>query len=79
GVLDAAAARGGPDVRLALRVDGRPVDAIEAGAEPGYATFAWTIPPSDAPRRVTFRVSAPEDGARHFCWGATLFAEEPAE
>ncbi|HJL27654.1 MAG TPA: hypothetical protein RMI62_01090, partial [Polyangiaceae bacterium LLY-WYZ-15_(1-7)] len=55
GVLDAAAARGGPDVRLALRVDGRPVDAIEAGAEPGYATFAWTIPPSDAPRRVTFR------------------------
>ncbi|MCB9615415.1 MAG: hypothetical protein H6722_23525 [Sandaracinus sp.] len=76
GVADSGQREGAPDVTLRAFVDGTEVGVVEAGARPGAHTFDFALPPSEHPRRVRFRISAPSDGARHFCFGAQLFASD---
>ena len=78
GVADAGQSASGPDVTLAMSVDGRAIGEVAAGSARGWRVFDLEVPPSEEPRRVVLRISAPDDGARHFCFGAQLFASEPS-
>lgn len=81
GVADSGQLAPGEDVRLEVVVDGRSVGVVEVGARAGLQTFDFplfdfTVAGTSGARRVTFKVSAPDDGARHFCFGASLFADD---
>lgn len=79
GVADGGQNASGPDVTLAFSVDGNAIGQVQAGSTRGWRLFDLPVPPSDRPRRVVLRISAPDDGARHFCFGAQLFASEPTD
>lgn len=81
GVADSGQRAPGPDVRLEVAVDGRSVGEVEVGARGGLQTFDlplfdFSVADTSGARRVVFKISAPDDGARHFCFGASLFADD---
>ena len=73
GVADSGYAGGARAVvTLAVEIDGVERGSYATGRANGYRAF--TIPLTESPERVTFSVSVgPDDAARHFCFGATLF------
>lgn len=75
GVADSGQREGGADVTLEALVGTRAIGQVQVGARPGYRAFEWGMPVALEPQRVTFRISAPDVGARHFCFAATLFDE----
>jgi hypothetical protein len=68
----ARAADGGP-VTLAVEVDGRVLQRVVQDNRSGFFPTALTLEAlPDRPHQVTFRVSAPRAGMRHFCWTAEV-------
>ena len=65
----------GADVELTVLVDGVSVGSIATGSEPGYAPFAFELPPAPGTRVVTFQLRTERDGGRHFGFMATLLQE----
>jgi hypothetical protein len=73
GVADSGQAARAADVDLAVRIGELRVPVISVGSNRGYRRFEMPMPQSDQAQRVTFRITAESDAARHYCFGATLF------
>ena len=75
GLLDPAvdAARDGAPVRIDVAVNGR---VVASGTQPNRkGWFSFRVPdatPPGSPRNLAFTISAPRDGARHFCFDAEI-------
>jgi hypothetical protein len=69
----AARAQDGGPVTLEVEVDGRVLGRVVQANRSGHfpTTFPLAALP-EKPHQVTFRVSAPRAGMRHFCWTAEV-------
>lgn len=84
GLKDAIAARRGPDLELAVSIDGQVVDTLRFPSKRGWSTFAVPVPSKAgeaAPRvgSLGFAVSTKNNHSRHFVFDARLEQARPDE
>lgn len=69
-LIGQAAAGGGAPIDLTVSRDGAPLGKTRFENRFGRQPFDLTLPPSEVPSTLTFAVTTPNSGMRHFCFDA---------